>query len=350
MNIKRLTAMLLAVLFCVGLLTGCADTNGGSETRTFTDSLGRTVELPNDISRVAVSGPLAQMTVFALAPDRLVGIASEWDASAEEFLATEYYDLPMLGQLYGGKGELNLEELLTADPQVVIDVGETKDDMAAELDDLSTQTGIPFVHITMTTSTMDAAYRKLGELLNMPDEAETLAAYCRNVYDRTVNISESVEKVRLLYCLGDEGHNVIARGSYHAEVIDLLSDNVAVVDDPSSRGTGNEVDMEQILVWNPDFIVFAPQSVYASVGTDATWLTLDAVKEGNYCEVPMGPYNWMGFPPSVQRLLGMMWLAKVLYPDAADYDLYEECREYFSLFYHCELTREQFDALTANSL
>ena len=75
-----------------------------------------------------------------------------------------------------------------------------------------------------------------------------------------------------------------------------------------------------------------------------------AIKNGAYYEVPHGPYNWMGFPPSVQRFLGMLWMAKLLYPDAADYDLREEVTTYYKLFYHCELTAEQYEALVANSI
>ena len=79
--------------------------------------------------------------------------------------------------------------------------------------------------------------------------------------------------------------------------------------------------MEQLMLWNPDVILFAPDSVYASVGDDPLWQSLTAIQNGSYYEAPMGPYNWMGFPPSVQRYLGMLWMAKLLYPDAADYDL-----------------------------
>ena len=321
-----------------------------SATFTFTDSVGRTVELPKNIERVAISGPLAQIVVFALCPDKLVGIASKWDKTAEQFLATEYYQLPELGQLYGGKGELNLETLLNSGAQVVIDVGEPKGSIKEDLDALTEQTGIPFVHITMTTATMGDAYRKLGELLHMPDEAEALAAYCEQAYEKISKIAENVDKVNLLYITGDQGLNVIAQDSYHAEVIDLLSNNLAVVDNPSSKGTGNEVDMEQIMLWNPDVILFAPESCYATVGTDPLWSGITAIRTGEYYEVPMGPYNWMGFPPSVQRVLGMLWMAKLLYPDAADYDLYTEVAAYFRLFYHCELSEDAFNALVANSI
>ena len=320
------------------------------ETFLFTDSVGREVELPTNIERVAVSGPLAQIVLFALCPDRLVGIASRWDKSAEPFLAAEYDRLPELGQLYGGKGELNLETLLNSGAQVVIDVGEPKKSVREDLDALTEQTGIPFVHVTATISGMGDAYRKLGELLHMPEEAETLAAYCDRVYADTVRIASTVEKANLLYITGENGLNVIAKDSYHAEIIDLLSNNLALVESPSSKGTGNEVDMEQILLWNPDVILFAPGSIYATVGADDTWKNVAAIRNGTYYEVPTGPYNWMGFPPSVQRLLGMRWMAKLLYPDAADYDLYGETAEYFKLFFHCELSEDAYHALVANSI
>ena len=320
------------------------------ETKVFTDSLGREVEVPYHITKVAVSGPLAQIVLFALCPDKLVGIASDWDKTAEEYLSTEYYNLPVLGQLYGGKGELNLEALLASGAEVVIDVGEPKKTTKEDLDALQEQTGIPFVHITALTENTGDVYRKLGDLLSMEQEAETLATYCDEHYAMITELTGKVEKVKLLYLLGDTGLNVIAKGSYHAEVIDLLSDNLAVVESPSSKGSGNEVDMEQLLAWNPDVILFAPGSIYDTVGEDAAWQQMSAIQNGRYYEVPMGPYNWMGFPPSVQRYLGMLWMGKLLYPEQAEYDLKTEVKEYFTLFYHTELTDAQYDALVANSI
>ena len=280
----------------------------------------------------------------------MVGVANAWDESAKAYFDAKYLELPLLGQLYGGKGELNLETLLAVEPDVVIDVGEPKDSMAEDLDALQEQTGIPFVHIDAYLASMDDTYAMLGDLLAMPNEAQGLADYCRYAYDKVKTIADSVEKVNLLYVTGEEGLNVIAKGSYHAEVIDMLCNNLAVVDEPSSKGTGNEVDMEQILNWNPDAVIFAPGSIYSTVADNENWQTIPAIRDGRYYEVPMGPYNWMGFPPSVQRILGMQWMAKVLYPDAADYDMYETTQTYFQLFYHCDLTAEQYAALTAHSL
>lgn len=357
-NVKRLLALVLALvmslsLFACGQKQQPDKTDDGTQTETtrvFTDSCGREVTVPADIQKIAVSGPLAQMVVFAIAPDKMVGVANAWDESAKAYFDVKYLELPLLGQLYGGKGELNLETLLAAEPDVVIDVGEPKDSMAEDLDALQEQTGIPFVHIDAYLASMDDTYAMLGDLLAMPNEAQGLADYCRYAYDKVKAIADSVEKVNLLYVTGEEGLNVIARGSYHAEVIDMLCNNLAVVDEPSSKGTGNEVDMEQILNWNPDAVIFAPGSIYSTVADNENWQTIPAIRDGRYYEVPMGPYNWMGFPPSVQRILGMQWMAKVLYPDAADYDMYETTQTYFQLFYHCDLTAEQYAALTAHSL
>ena len=160
----------------------------------FTDSCGREVKVPADIQKVAVSGPLAQMVVFAIAPDKMVGVANAWDKTAENYFDQKYLDLPLLGQLYGGKGELNLETLLTADPDVVIDVGEPKSTMAEDLDGLQEQTGIPFVHIDAYLASMDDTYAMLSDLLAMPNEGQALADYCRNAYDTVKAIVDGSPK------------------------------------------------------------------------------------------------------------------------------------------------------------
>lgn len=334
--------------------TGAESAAEGSESteetvpeRQFTDSLGRTVTIPDRVDRIAVTGPMAQIVVFALCPDKLVGIADKWSSQAEDYLQTQYYDLPLLGQLYGGKGEINLETLLQSEAQVVIDVGEPKKTATEDLDGLQNQTGIPFVHISANTESMGEAYRKLGELLGCEKEAEILAVYCEEKLQMMKELAENVEKANLVYCVGEKGLNVIAKGSYHGEIIDLMANNLAVVDAPSSKGTGNEVDMEQLMLWDPEVILFGPDSIYETVADDPAWQSLQAIASGNYYQVPFGPYNWMGFPPSVQRYLGMLWMGKVLYPEEADYDLYEEVKEYFDLFYHCDLTEDQFRQLCA---
>lgn len=342
---KRLLCCLLALALLMPAFTFAADTVA------FTDSAGRTVQLPAHIERIAPSGPVAQMVLMSIAPERFVGLATPFDRGEGQYMA-HVVDLPVIGQLYGTRGDLNLEELARLDPQVIIDVGEPKDNVAEDMDALQEQLGIPCVHITMHLKDAGDAYRKLGELLGAQEKAEALATYCDEVFARAEEIMQQVgdKRVSLLYSLGDAGLNVIAQGSFHAEVIDLVAANAAVVGNPTSKGTGNEVDMEQLYLWDPDFIVFAPDSVYSKVGDDPLWQELKAVREGRYVQAPQGPYNWMGFPASIQRLLGMIWLQKILYPDVATYDLQAEINRYHELFYGQPLTAEQYDTLMAGAL
>ena len=142
--------------------------------------------------------------------------------------------------------------------------------------------------------------------------------------------------------LWDKGNTV--------ETVNLMTNNLADLPEVVSSGLGNEVDMEQLLVWNPDVIIFAPDTIYDTVGENATWQQLDAISSGNYYKTPYGPYGWLSSPPSVQRYLGMLWLGALLYPDYCEYDLQAEVTEYYELFYQCELTQEMYDNLMAGAM
>ena len=340
---KRRFALLLAAML---LLAACAL----GETRTFTDDLCREVEVPADISRLVVSGAIPQIDVYAIAPDLFVGIADRWYESAKGIIPEDRLSLPYFGKLYGS-ADMSIEQLALADPQVIIDMGEPKKGLEEDLDGLTMQTAIPAVFIRSALATTPQAYRRLGELLNREEQAEEIAAFLEKVYARTVSIMDRVgeNKKQILYIAGDEGQNVLAKGSYQAELIDMLADNLAVVNNPVSKGTGNEVTMEQIMLWDPPFIVFAPDSVYESVGDDATWSLLTAVANGDYIRTPQGPHNWLGSPPAVQQYLGLIWLTAELYPEYCDYDVKADVLEFYRLIYHCELTDAQYDALTAGA-
>ncbi len=358
MSKKGLTGIVFVV--CLSLIMmvamGCGDNSNGktpadeSETVSFTDSVGRQVEVPGEITRIVPSGYMAQIALFALAPDMLVGVSNDWDPETREFIDEKYFDLPVLGQFYVG-GDLNLEELASLDPQVVIDIGEAKGSIVEDMDGITEQVGIPAVHIDATMETMGDAYRMLGELLGKEKEAEVLADYCDDVYSKTQDVMAEVgdDKVGLVFCRGEDGLNVLGKGSFHAEILDLVGDNVAVIEDVSSKGTGNPVDMEQLILWDPALILFDTESVFSSVAEDKAWQELSAIKDGKYFEVPTGPYNWMGFPSSVNRFMGMIWLTQLLYPEQAQYDFYEETAKYYELFYHCELTEEQYNDLVVNA-
>ena len=375
---KKLTCLLLCAVLLTLSLAGCGQSAQPAATaapeaqqsteapaaqpaeepaaagREFTDDSGRTVTLPDEVTKVAVSGPLAQVYVFPLCPELLVGFCKSYSGEAARYLPAEYLDLPELGQLYGGKGTMDLEALLAADPDVVIDVGEAKGSIVEDLDALSEQTGIPFVHIDATVATAAQAYTRLGELTGKTEKAAELAAWCAETYEQIEAIMARVDadgaRKTITFNLGDKGLNVLAEGSFHAETVNLVGKNAAELAEVVSSGAGNEVDMEQMLLWDPEVIVFDGASVYDTVGEDPTWQQLRAIREGEYFKVPFGPYGWLASPPAVQRYLGMIWLAELLYPDYTDYELQEKVTEYYGLFYGYDLSDEDYRELTDGAL
>ena len=243
--------------------------------------------------------------------------------------------------MYGSKSTLNLESILTSGAQVVIDLGDKKDNMAADLDALQRQIGIPVIFIEAELSDYGAAYERLGELLSMEERGSELSTYCTDVYNKTVTTMENIpenERVRMAYLLGDNGLNAIAKTSFQAAVVDMVADNVVVVDDVSGKGNGNEISLEQIALWNPDLIVFQTGSIYDTVGDDPAWAGIAAIDSGNYYQVPNVPYCWLNNPPTVNQLMGLQWLPRLLYPDAFDDSIEDVTRTYFHTMYHYDLT------------
>lgn len=351
---KKVIVLFLSLLI---VLTGCGpavESVAPEKTVEFTDSLGRVVTIPEEITKIAISGPLSQVYILPLAGDMLVGVSNAFAENAQKYISEDILSKTEIGQLYGGKREMDLEALLAADPDVVIDIGEPKGKMVGDFDTLTQQTGIPFIHIDATVSTAHDAYRTLGKLLNREEKAEKLAAWCEDTYDGITALMEQVDadnaRKTLLYCLGDTGTNVIAEGSFHAQTVNLMSRNVAVIEDIVSSGDGNQVDLEQILLWNPEVIVFAYGSCYDAVADDTQWQNISAVVNGTYYEAPYGPYGWLSSPPAVQSYLGMLWLGEVLYPEYTTYNLQEEITAYYELFYGCQLTDTMYLELVKNAL
>ena len=217
-------------------------------TRSFTDSCGRTVEFPPTSAASPPPAPWPQIVLFALAPDKFVGIASKWSKETESFIDGSYYNLPVLGQLYGSSaGELNLETLAAADPQVIIDIGEPKEDHRGghgRHERTARHPAVPHRRL----------HRHHGR--HLPPAGANCWAWRRRPpcwpttatkrYSGTLSPSWkgwAATRANVLYCLGDQGLNVIAKDSFHGEVLDLMTNNLAVVGRPSSKGTSNESDI-----------------------------------------------------------------------------------------------------------
>lgn len=340
---KWMAALLVAALMLGGAACGGGGGDAGGaapETRSFTDSAGRTVELPGNVEKIAPSGPLAQIVLFTACPDRLAGIALDFPDAAKGLIDDSYWNLPKFGQFYGKNASLNMEALVAAAPDAVVDIGEAKETIREDMDGLQEQLGIPTIFIEATLETMPEAYSRLGELTGMEKETKKLGDYCKEVLDKADTVREGLTddaKVSIYHAGGDKGLNTNAVGSFHAEIIEKVGGrNVAEVE-VVPQGTGSEISMEQLLLWDPDVIIADSDEVYQLILTDKAWAQLSAVKAGKVYAVPDAPYNFIGRPPSVNRIIGILWLGNILYPEQYGVDMKKELITFYDLFYHVKI-------------
>lgn len=364
---SRLVALLAAAALCCGVMiaaTGCSSNDGSqassasssaatqAQTRTFTDDAGRTVELPATIERIAPSGHTANQVLLTMAPEKMVGLSQDLTADQAKFFNVDVESMPVFGAAFGAKGDINKEAVAAADPQVIIDTGEFKDGLAEDLDTLQEQLGIPCVFIETKLEDYGAAYEKLGELLGMEERGAELSAYCKAAYDETKSVVDAIpesERANVAYLTGDAGLNAIAKTSYQGQVLDMCANNVVVVDKASGSGAGNEISLEQIAVWNPEIILFQSGSIFDTVGDDPAWAGIAAIDNDAYYEVPNIPYCWLNNPPTVNQVMGMQWLPRLLYPDKFDTSIEDVTKSYYETFYGYELSDAEVDELLANA-
>lgn len=328
-------------------------TGGQSETRIFTDSTGREVELPRNITRVASGGSLANIMLYAVRPEVIVGWSESPSETEKKYIDEAYWELPEYGNFHDSSGDFNREALMTSAPDVIIDVGQWDEEYKIELDALQEQIGIPVVLIETNLEQTPAAYRTMGELLGVPERGEELASYCDELLadarDKAASIPED-KRTTVFYASGDDGLATMLSGTIHAQIYELVGAQLVVTaDNAQVQKGGGSVSMEQLLVWDPDVIMFAQGSIYDQIADDEVWGALSAVKNGTCYEIPTEPYNWLGRPPGPNRMVGIRWLGNLLYPEIFDYDIEEEVRECFRLFYRYELNDEELHTLLAHS-
>ena len=314
--------------------------------RVVTDAAGRKVPLPARVERIYAAGPPASILVFAIAPDKLIGWTSAWHDAERPFIAKRYADLPALGRLTGRGNTANVEVVLQAKPDFIVDYGTVSPTLSSLADRVQEQTGIPYLLLDGDFDRMTDAIRLIGTVAGEEKRAEALARYAQETVseiNRRVAKVPAGKRPRIYYGRGPQGLNTGLAGSISAEFIEQLGAvNVAA---ELGRGGLVQVSIEQVLRWNPDIVVTIDPNFYALATKHPLWRELPAIKAGRLHLAPNVPFGWIDFPPSINRLIGLRWLARILYPDAFPEDLRPIVRDFYTRCYHQTPTEAQLDAL-----
>lgn len=308
----------------------------------FTDSLGRTAELPDEIERIVPSGNLAQLALYSIAPEKIVGWSSHISGSAADYFLEGAAELPVFGTFYGKKANLNREALMVASPDVVIDMGEIKgsrETMSRELDDLEKSIMTPVVFIESYLDNTPEAFRTLGYLLGKEEKCEKLATFTEEALEMAKDArSKITNPVTVYYSSSEDGLSAIPEGSFHGEVIEKVGAENAVKNSFGSAYA--DISMEELFMINPDVILLSEKKAYDEVMNSPLWGMLDAVRNGKVYLIPSEPYPFIDNPPATNRIIGIYWLGNLLYPELYPVDITEKTIEFYELFYGYELSRE----------
>jgi iron complex transport system substrate-binding protein len=148
-----------------------------AQARPFTDSGGRRVDVSDEVHRVFPAGPPASVTLFTVAPEKMLGWTRTLSQEARAFVPARYAELPEIGRLTGRGNTVNLENVMRLMPDLVLDVGNTTATYVSLADQVQEQTHIPAVLIGGRLAGTAATLRSVGGLLGVPERADELARY-----------------------------------------------------------------------------------------------------------------------------------------------------------------------------
>ncbi len=297
-----------------------------------TDATGRQVHLPDRIARVLPAGAPAAVLLTALAPDLMIGWPHSPSAAALGLLSDSVATLPQAPRVTGNP---DATAAITASaPDLILDYGDVASRYAEAAENTQRDTGIPTVLLDGKLANIPTVLRTLGGALHREDRAETLARFAEAILNLT---NASPPRGTVVYARGPDGLRVAAPGTGATEVLEMLGWKV---DAPEGKGTFRDAKFEDIRTLDPDLLVFADPAMREAVRTEP-WSSLRAVRDHHVLIAPALPFGWIEEPPSINRLLGLMWLGGA---DAASAGAV-----FNAVVYGRALSHEQIDGLRAAS-
>jgi len=333
-----------SVVFLFALLAGLGRAAG------FVDSAERYVVVPNRVGRVIAANQSAAVLVSVLAPEKLAGWSETPPRGGQAYLPAKFARLRVLGPLIRANPQEATQLVVRTRPDLIIESGPVSPEASARADLLQQQTGVPYILIDNSIQTTPAMLRTIGAILGVGERGEELGRYADYAIDQLrgrLLIASATERPLVYYGLGADGLQTGLAGSQVMAAIDQAG--VINVAAPLGRGELTSVTRDQIFAWNPAIVIAQQQSFYGALQRRSEWRNLAAVANKRVYLAPAEPFGWADDPPSVNRMIGLYWLAALFYPDQYQEDLRTNIREFYEKFYRAKLTDRQLEALVRSA-
>ena len=293
---------------------------------TVVDQAGREVVIEEEPEKLVSGYYISTSALIALDLDeKMVGIEAKADKRAiYKLSAPELIALPNVGTAK----EFDLEGCAALEPDLVILPMKLKSAVET-LEGL----GIQVLLVNPENQEqLEGMISMIAAAANVEDRAEQLLGF---IADQEKMLTEKLASVETpsVYLAGNS--NMLSTASdamYQSDMIRLAGGvNVAA---EITDTYWVETDYEQLLTWNPEYIILASDADYTveDVLADPNLVDCAAVANGNVYQMPSKAEAWDSPVPS--GILGSLWLANVLHNDLlTDADCTAKINEYYETFY-----------------
>ncbi len=314
------------------------------KTATVTDALGRTLTFQNLPQRIVVAGKASALVMDALylfpeAKTRIVALSGQGQAAATVAflrLIDPHMDTKLTLSTDAGP-----EQIAAQHPDLVVMKSFLADKLGKGVEAL----GIPVFYLQMETpEEYQKEIRELGKIFGNPARAEEVATYYQNRVDLVKSTAERLsdeQKPRVLVMQHTTKGGTVAykvpSPQWLQTTLVRLGGGVPVWAESSLGNGWSVVNMEQIAAWNPDeiFIIdyFAdPAQAVADFSATPTAQHLKAVQNAQVYPFPKDFVSWD--QPDTRWVLGMLWLAKQMQPQAfAQVNMKAEIETFYRTLY-----------------
>lgn len=294
---------------------------------TVTDQAGREVTIHKEPQRLISAYYITSSLLIALDLDeQIIGIENTPEKRAIYGLSAP--DLLTLPQI-GTAKELDLEACAALEPDLLILPMKLKNTVPT-LEEL----GMTVLLVDPEDQQrLNGMIELVGTATNRQAQAEALLSFISEQQRFLSGILTDVDTPSV-YLSGNSSMLKTAGDSmYQADMIRLAGGiNVAA----SITDTyWAEIDYEQLLAWNPDYIILAAEATYTveDVLADPNLADCTAVVNGNVYRLPNKAEAWDSPVPG--SILGAVWLANILHPDRiSDAELTSRINDFYETFYH----------------
>ncbi|QKI89798.1 ABC transporter substrate-binding protein [Thiomicrorhabdus xiamenensis] len=306
-------------------------------------------------ARVYGANPIVTYLLVAMAPEKLIGWNFPPAPQAKHVFADELMHKPIIGGWFGQGRTPNMEVLLASKPDLIVMSGAM---VHAKRQAMLGKLGIPVCNLRLDTlEDYPQDLRNLGKWLGKTERGEMLAQKFEQLLQRQKRLKallqqRNVTPKTVYYAEAPNGLATECRGSIHAETLPwagALNPHRCPADQGKYSRYGKvEINIEQLLKYNPDAIVTQEKIFYDKVYLMPTWQGLSAIQNKQVFLAPQTPFRWLDRPPSFMRILAAQWLMQKLYPqvrEVAELDTVAETQEIFQLFFQTDLSRAQAQSI-----